>query len=621
MNDSLWSGLLDDFKTLRDLQKGNDLRSVLIEFASPELIAIGETNIPSEHYPEKWAKTWFKSLIEQRTVTDPRPESQRIYKQLVFLYRDRHQIFQDEENNPLLPERMQTIKKRLVDSIEMAGRELLNHSGADTLPDEIAGINNNISAWLLFLHYIGKPDRKTWKRVSRLAFMAQVFINSTPPEERERRRNEELETLLMEPMTESKLANAFEISVGEMREKLSNMEGTKRDGKRWQIPAKEYPFNESVTHQETEEFDFGPPNMDTFDIVGQFTFGPLPENSYSEIKDITAASIEAIRRIKDGLLSPDQEEKSSKTDQELKLLSNANEWANLCLECISWISTKLEWLSEQFSDIDKVYLGVEHPARVPKGVTIPAAKFLRVFFHTDMDSYDRLFELSYKYGRVSKIEETLQVANANGSPSIEFRGHLYITAIELVNSLNGLILNRLNDIRLNAKKWIVADKQNEITEDWLRQDIESILTVYESVKDIDHRLIKLVKSRLTIEQAGCKRWIYARYGFPESPEKTHQQPQFIMPSEIEEEQPEKQTQKYEFSIDDLCDQFEYSRDGLNPYILKAGELVAERGKPSLSYSLKGAIKIAQAIIDKQGNSKTATQKALVFIENHSQERN
>lgn len=236
---------------------------------------------------------------------------------------------------------------------------------------------------------------------------------------------------------------------------------------------------------------------------------------------------------KNGLLFPDQEKKSSRSDQELELLSNANKWAISCLECISWISTKLEWLSEQFSDIDKVYLGVEHPTRIPKDVTIPAAKILRVFFDIDMDRYDRLCSLSYEYGKVSKVEESLQVANANGNPSIEFRGHPYITAIELVNSLNGLFLYRLNDIRLNVEGWLTADYRNEITEDWLRQDIENILTVYESVKDIDHKLITLVRSRLTIEQAGCKRWIYDRYGFPESLEKTHQPPPFIMPPAID----------------------------------------------------------------------------------------
>ncbi|QDT81159.1 hypothetical protein Mal35_46380 [Gimesia maris] len=468
MSVSIWSGLLDDFKALRDLQGGDDLRSVLIEFSDPELISRGESVIPSKNYPKEWAMT--QAIIEEKSVIDSRPERQRVYKQLVIPYRDRHQILMNGENGPPLPERLQTIKKRLVESLELAGKELLNHSGTCVLPDEIAGLNSNISAWLLFLHFIGKPERKTWERVNQCLLFGYVMGVV---------KREDIKTIAPE---------------------------------------------------------YGPPNVDLPHTVGQFSFEPLTEDSYSEIADITAASIEAIRRIEKGLLYPDQEEKSSKTDQELKLLSNANEWVNECLGCISWISTKLEWLSEQFTDIDKVYLGVEHPARIPKDVTIPAAKILRVFFDCDMDRYDQLLMLSYEYGRVSKIEESLQVANANGSPSIEFRGHPYITAIELVNSLNGLFLYRLNDIRLNAEGWLVADHRNEITEDWLRQDIESILTVYESVKDIDHKLITLIKSRLTLEQAACKRWIYDRYGFPESTEKIHQQPPYSIPPAINDGQ-------------------------------------------------------------------------------------
>lgn len=240
MNDSLWSGLLDDFRKLRDLQKGDDLRSVLIEFSTPELIARGERVIPSKYYPKEWVMT--QVLIEERTVRDPRPESQRIYKQLVIPYRDSHQILQDDENGPPLPERLRIIKKRLTDSIELAGKEILNHSGATALPDEIAGLNSNISAWLLFLHFIGKPDRKTWRRVNVISLFEKVFMGSLPPEDVEQERK---------------------------------------------------------------------PNTETFDIVGQFSFEPLAENSYSELKDITAASIEAINRIKDGLLSSDREETTS----------------------------------------------------------------------------------------------------------------------------------------------------------------------------------------------------------------------------------------------------------------------------------------------------------------------
>lgn len=83
----------------------------------------------------------------------------------------------------------------------------------------------------------------------------------------------------------------------------------------------------------------------------------------------------------------------------------------------------------------------------------------------------------------------------------------------------------------------------------------------------------------------------------------------------------KQVQKSEFSIDELCKKFAYSRDGLNPYILESGESVAERGKPSLTYSIDAAINIAQAIIDRKGNSKESSKKALDFIQNHSQKRN
>jgi len=173
MNNSnpLFDELVTSFRELKSFQAADEIRSVLLEFVSPQLIERGFVHF--KHYPEEWWNT--RVLIDEQAISDPRPGSERIYKILVIPYRGENQILLDENSGPPLPERLQIMTKQVEDCLELAGQTLLDDPASQNLPIEITGVKNPVQAWLMFLHYITKPERTTWKRVNRVAAMGKIF--------------------------------------------------------------------------------------------------------------------------------------------------------------------------------------------------------------------------------------------------------------------------------------------------------------------------------------------------------------------------------------------------------------------------------------------------------------
>lgn len=173
MNNSnpLFDELVTSFRELKSFQGADEIRSILLEFVSPQLIERGFVHF--KHYPEEWWNT--RVLIEEQVISDPRPGSERIYKILTIPYRGENQILLDENSGPPLPERLQIMTKQVEDCLELAGQTLLDDPASQRLPIEITGVKNPIQAWLMFLHYITKPERITWERVNRIAVMGKIF--------------------------------------------------------------------------------------------------------------------------------------------------------------------------------------------------------------------------------------------------------------------------------------------------------------------------------------------------------------------------------------------------------------------------------------------------------------
>ena len=242
-NFTLLDELITNFRDLRNQQEGDDLSHILLEYVDPKICV--NRFVPYKNRPQNWRDA---TVLERNRILINTDE--RIYESLIIPYRGNAKLLSDgDEKSESLPDKFISLRKKLIDNIEMAGNALLRHSISQTLPPEIIRHRRSAQSWLFFLHYSIKPERVTWKPVNRVIELGTAFGVISCPED------------------------------------------------------------------STELPDSIPLDSERHTIVGEFAFNPLSENSYSQIRDIANASIEAIYLIKAGEV-PGTSEFSSNAHQE-----------------------------------------------------------------------------------------------------------------------------------------------------------------------------------------------------------------------------------------------------------------------------------------------------------------
>ncbi|QDV18736.1 hypothetical protein Pan153_33970 [Gimesia panareensis] len=226
-SDLIFDELVTSFRELYNQQGQYHISSVLIECVDDRILNRGF--IHYKDLPEKWGDT--QGLTDDQTVYDRRDASRRIYCSKIVPVQNGNPSLPGRSGDNVLPEQLQIVRTRMVNCLEMAGRVLQESSLNEWLSQEISGCRNPGVAWIFFLHYIEKPDRRTWDRVNTVAVMGREL-------------------------------GVLEGDIGEIEPKDTNYLTT----------------------------------------VGKFSFDPLQSNSFSVIRDIATSSIEAIRKMQQGLI-------------------------------------------------------------------------------------------------------------------------------------------------------------------------------------------------------------------------------------------------------------------------------------------------------------------------------
>ncbi|MCH9715962.1 MAG: hypothetical protein K0U90_05615 [Planctomycetes bacterium] len=168
LNVTLFDQLISYFRELSNLQEGDDLSNVLLEFVDPKICV--KRFVHPKDYPQRWS---FIPTLDKFTIVINTDE--RIFESLIIPYCGNNLISTDKCGDIPLPDKFTTLRKRLIDNLELAGRELLRHPISQSLPLEITRCRNPAQSWLFFLHYIIKPERKTWIRTNRVIALGYDF--------------------------------------------------------------------------------------------------------------------------------------------------------------------------------------------------------------------------------------------------------------------------------------------------------------------------------------------------------------------------------------------------------------------------------------------------------------
>lgn len=290
-------------------------------------------------------------------------------------------------------------------------------------------------------------------------------------------------------------------------------------------------------------------------------------------------------------------------DQAFELLANARKWTSDCLEHVFYISAKFDVFRETLSDPQKVSYSVEPPRYQVVTEKTSAVSMLRVFYNDDMVRYDKLRKLlvGFRKQGTFNVLEQLHLSNAYHFEPIQYKGVPFITAIEAVYGITDFMIGQLSWLRSYSEVWLECDSKNDLDEHVIKDDSGYLVDMGSQFEDINLDLSRNLQSQLKMEEIRCKRWLYDRYGYHESPGTNSKGSQF--------------ENDFRFKPDQMSEYLGFaSSSTVYDVIKQLGLKKADRGVKDVDYQIEDIKEIFSCIHGNTKRSKESRARAGIFLD-------